>query len=140
MFGRPGLAYVYFTYGMHWMLNVVAHDVGRAAAVLIRAAEPLEGIEEMVSRRPRASGARELLSGPAKLTAAFAIDRDLDGSDLLSASSPLRLIPGEGPRNILVGRRVGLAPGKGDATLWRFADADSIAFVSHPRNRFEHQL
>lgn len=139
MFGRPGLAYVYFTYGMYWMLNVVAHSEGSAAAVLIRAAEPIEGIELMASRRPSGLGLTELLSGPAKLTTALAIDRAFDGVDLLNPSSPLRLVSGEAPAEVLVGRRVGLTTGKGELIPWRFADASRVAFVSPPRNRFDPQ-
>src|SRR6185503_6309604 len=75
MFGPPGFAYVYFTYGMHWMLNVTAQHHGIGAAVLIRAAEPLEGIQKMQDMRPKAQKIEDLLSGPTKICAAFEIDR-----------------------------------------------------------------
>ena len=82
MFGEPGRAYVYFTYGMHWMLNVVTEREGYPAAVLIRALEPLEGIDEM--RRLRGSVAdRDLARGPARLCQALAIDRAWNGTDLV---------------------------------------------------------
>jgi len=86
MYGPPGHAYVYFTYGMHWMLNVVTEREGFPAAILVRALQPLEGIEVMRSLRqargrPRKDG--ELTNGPAKLTQALAIDKAFDGADLV---------------------------------------------------------
>jgi DNA-3-methyladenine glycosylase len=80
MFGEPGHAYVYFTYGMHYMLNLVTEAKGRPCAVLIRAVVPLDGIEEMEARRKR-KGA-ELTNGPAKLCQALSIDKSLNGWDL----------------------------------------------------------
>ena len=82
MFGLPGHAYVYFTYGVHWMLNVVTERQGFPAAVLIRAVEPTRGLE--VIRRNRGGRPdRELTSGPARLCQAFAIDRLLNGADVV---------------------------------------------------------
>jgi len=81
MFGPAGHAYVYFTYGNHYCLNVVTDREGIASAVLIRALEPVEGIEIMRRRRGRAAGT-DLMSGPGKLTRALSIDRKNDGSDL----------------------------------------------------------
>jgi DNA-3-methyladenine glycosylase len=90
MYGDGGTGYVYFTYGMHHCLNVVAETVGQPTAVLLRALEPLEGIEAM--RRHRAGKIpadrlkpRDLCSGPAKLTEAMAIGRDLDGEDMVTS-------------------------------------------------------
>lgn len=80
MFDEPGHAYVYFTYGMHYMLNLVTEAKGRPCAVLVRAILPLAGIEEMEARRKR-KGA-ELTNGPAKLCQAFSIDKALNGWDL----------------------------------------------------------
>lgn len=133
MFEAPGLAYVYFTYGNHWMLNVVAHPVGDPAALLIRAAEPLEGVELMRKRRPKAVRDEDLLSGPGKLTAAFGIDRRFDGTDLFSGE--LRLEPGEPPAKTLTGTRIGLALGKGDELPWRFLDAERLRWASRPLPR-----
>ncbi|MBI3722321.1 MAG: DNA-3-methyladenine glycosylase, partial [Fimbriimonas ginsengisoli] len=133
MFGRPGLAYVYFTYGNHWMLNVVAHPPGVAAAVLVRAAEPLTGLEEMRSLRPRARRDEDLLSGPGKLTAAFGIDRADDGCDLLGGRGPLRLEPGVPPARIVTGSRIGVTDGR--EHLWRFIDADALPWASRPLPR-----
>jgi len=82
MFGPPGFAYVYLIYGMHHCLNVVTEAEGFPAAVLIRALEPLEGVEEMRERRPRARRLEDLTNGPGKLCQALAIDRSLNGHDL----------------------------------------------------------
>ena len=81
MFGPPGHAYVYFTYGMHWMFNVVTEAEGFPAAVLIRALEPLEGIPAMERNRKRRA-VFDLCSGPAKLAQALCITRTLNGADL----------------------------------------------------------
>ena len=91
MFGPPGRAYVYFSYGMHWCTNVVVEPDGQPAAVLIRALAPLHGIEEMWRRRPAATRERDLCSGPAKASAALGIDGECNGA-LLDGSHPLRLL------------------------------------------------
>ena len=97
MFGPPGLAYVYFTYGNHWCLNFVTAPKGHGEAVLIRALEPLEGLDAMARRRGRAAP-RDLLSGPGKICQAMGIDGSLNGHPL--ALPPLTLLrdrwePGE---------------------------------------------
>jgi DNA-3-methyladenine glycosylase len=133
MFGPPGRAYLYFTYGNHWMLNVTALEPGLGAAVLIRAAEPLGGLAMMRSRRAKAVRDRDLLSGPGKVAQAFGLDGSWYGLDLFDAASPLRLLPPASPvAEVRVGTRIGLSPGKGDETLWRFADAERLPWVSRP--------
>lgn len=132
MFGLAGFAYVYFTYGTHWMLNITAHTEGDAAGILIRAAQPLEGVDLMRQRRPKARALQDLLSGPAKITAAFDITRADNGKDLLNPKTDLRFEPGEPVRKVLSGLRIGLAEGKGDRLPWRFVDADSLEWISRP--------
>lgn len=80
MFGHPGHAYVYFTYGMHYMLNLVTEEEGNPCAVLIRAVLPLTGTAQMEARRKRKGV--DLTNGPAKLCQAFGIDKSLNGWDL----------------------------------------------------------
>jgi DNA-3-methyladenine glycosylase len=124
MFGPPGRLYVYFTYGMHWCANVVAeHAPGDAGAVLLRAAVPLDGLEPMRSRRSRAGRTvrdRELCAGPARLTQAFGVTGADDGTDLTCGD--LRLVD-DGtppPAEPFVSTRIGLSPGRGDESPWRF--------------------
>ena len=85
----------------------------------------------MRSRRPKAKRDEDLLSGPGKLAAAFGLDRRHDGLDLF-AGGAVRLEPGEPPRQILIGTRIGLALGKGDDLPWRFMDAEQLRWVSRP--------
>ncbi len=107
MYGPPGVAYVHFTYGMHWCLNVVTGRVGYPAAVLVRAAEPLAGLAAMRRRRGDVPD-RALASGPARLTEALGIDRRMNGHRLREA--PLWISAGARvpPRRIVVGPRIGI--------------------------------
>jgi DNA-3-methyladenine glycosylase len=88
MFGPPGHAYVYFTYGMHFCVNLVCGPDGHAAAVLLRAGEVVEGHAAARERRPAAAD-RDLARGPARLTKALGIDRSMDGADVTSRTSGL---------------------------------------------------
>jgi DNA-3-methyladenine glycosylase len=130
MFGKAGIAYVYFNYGCHWMLNVVAGEEGNGSAVLIRAAEPLAGLEEFRALRPKAKNDYDLLSGPGKLAAAFEITKKDYGIDLFDSHSDLRIEAGTAPTKILQGVRIGLAKGKGEEIPWRFVDGHALRFVS----------
>lgn len=82
MYLEGGHAYVYLSYGMHWCLNVVTQEADIAEAVLLRAAEPVRGVERMQKRRPKAKRELDLMNGPGKLCAAMAIDKRLDGEPL----------------------------------------------------------
>ena len=116
MFGAPGRLYVYFTYGMHFCMNVVTGPVGRGSAVLLRAGEPLEGVDEMTRRRDGRRPA-ELCSGPAMWCRAFGIDRALDGEDLVGGGV-VWIEPGTPPAEIASGPRVGIRAGR--ELQWRF--------------------
>ncbi len=89
MFGPAGHAYIYFTYGMHWCFNVTAGEEGYGAGVLVRAVEPISGIETMRSHRKYTTDDKQLTNGPAKLAQALAIDKSLYGHDL--SKPPLQI-------------------------------------------------
>ncbi|HEY3279959.1 MAG TPA: DNA-3-methyladenine glycosylase [Gemmatimonadales bacterium] len=125
LYGPPGSAYVYFTYGMHWCLNAVTEAVGFPAAVLIRALEPMAGLETM--RRRRGARDRNLCAGPARLCEALGVTGALNGT--LLQRGALRIVRGGGPRaalrrdKIVAGPRIGITR----ATDWplRFYIEDS---------------
>ena len=119
MFGPPGHAYVYFTYGMHYCVNLVCGPDGTASAVLLRAGEIVAGKETARSRRPRSTD-RDLARGPARLCMALGIAREQNGLDVCSPTGPLRITPGEpaDPSLIRTGPRTGVNGGKD--TPWRF--------------------
>ncbi|MGC4094833.1 MAG: DNA-3-methyladenine glycosylase [Polyangiaceae bacterium] len=123
MFGPPGFAYVFFVYGMHWHFNLVTTAEGAPEAVLIRALEPLEGVELMAKRRGRRADALELTNGPGKLCQAMGIDRALYGADL--TGDRLYLLDGDTPRASR-SPRIGVDYAKEWAEKpWRFFDAQS---------------
>jgi len=120
MFGAPGHLYVYFSYGMHWCMNVVAGPKGEASAVLLRGGSPVDGIDAMRDRRPAARCDRDLCSGPARLAQALGINGAFDGSDLVRG--PLRLVD-DGvatPAAPEVSTRIGLRTGRGHDHPWRW--------------------
>jgi len=132
IFGPPGRAYVYLSYGIHSMLNAVCEPDGTAAAVLIRALEPRRGLDEMRSRRGRTE-ARELCSGPGKLTEALAIGLDLNNARL--DAPPFEILARAGDWRepaITTGPRIGIT--KATELPWRFCAADN-RFVSRPLPR-----
>jgi DNA-3-methyladenine glycosylase len=133
MFGPPGHAYVYFTYGMHWCLNLVCGPDGRPSAVLLRAGVVIEGEELAWSRRPAARTARDLARGPARLAQALGLDGTFNGVDACDPASPLRMRWGTrvARRRIRRGPRVGLA-GAPDWP-WRFwVDGDPTVSAYRP--------
>jgi DNA-3-methyladenine glycosylase len=109
MFGPPGHAYVYFTYGMHHCMNLVCGPDGEASAVLLRAGEVVDGIDVARDRRP-ASSDRDLARGPARLTLALGVAREYNGVDVTRAESSLRVIAGPGvpDADVRWGPRVGI--------------------------------
>jgi DNA-3-methyladenine glycosylase len=128
LFGPPGYAYVYLSYGIHSLLNAVAEPEGEAAAVLIRALEPTRGLEEMRRRRGGDKPDTELCSGPGKLTEALGIDLDANERDL--TREPFLIAPSAGePPEIVTGPRVGIT--KAVENPWRFCAAES-RYVSKP--------
>lgn len=135
MFGPPGRAYVYFIYGMHWCLNVVTGEAGHPEAVLIRAGEPLAGIDTMVRRRERD---RDLTSGPARLCEALGVDGALDGHAL--DAPPLQLFRGPSAPDATTGvsGRIGIR----EARDWplRFFLKDHACLSSGPHLPADHEV
>lgn len=110
MFGPAGRLYVYFTYGMHWCCNPVCGEAGEGVAVLLRALEPLDGLDLMRDARPTARTDRDLCRGPARLCAAFGITGVQDGVDLVTGAGGLRIVD-DGlppPERPAVATRVGI--------------------------------
>jgi len=108
IFGPPGHAYVYFIYGMYQCLNLVAEPDGAAGCVLLRALEPVAGVERMRERRPRAHRLEDLASGPGRLTLAMGITRAHNGLDVTRGSLVVRQPIGGRPVEIAVARRIGI--------------------------------
>ena len=126
MFGPPAHAYVYRSYGIHWCLNFVCREEGHGAGVLIRALEPVTGIDTMCERR----GTRDhwlLCSGPGKLCQALGVTRALNGRSL--AAAPFELAPAPGGIEVVTGPRIGIS--KAMDVPWRFGLAGS-RWVSKP--------
>jgi DNA-3-methyladenine glycosylase len=127
MFGPPGHLYVYFTYGMHYCCNIVTGPVGRGAAVLIRALEPLEGSEVMAANRGGRFGAA-ISNGPAKLCQALEIDKGWNGHNLQEPPLRLELRPALPATAIVQTTRIGISQAK--ELPWRFYIRGN-SFVSH---------
>ncbi len=128
MFGQAGRAYVYFTMGAHYCLNVTTERAGTPGAVLVRAIEPLEGVEKMIENRG-VHDVKRLASGPGNLTKALGIDKNLNGEDMV-LSPRLFIEHGSGAPEIGVSSRVGVSAGK--SFMWRFY-AKGSPFVSRGR-------
>jgi len=129
MFGPPGHLYVYLAYGVHHCMNIVCGTEGVASAVLLRAAEPLEGLEAM-QRRRGAVPPRDLCRGPGRWTQAFAVDRALDGTDVAGGQDLwLERAVAVSPQRIVAGPRIGITSAADRP--WRFCVAES-RFLSRP--------
>ncbi|MGH7195485.1 MAG: DNA-3-methyladenine glycosylase [Candidatus Saccharimonadales bacterium] len=131
MFGPSGHAYVYFTYGMHYCLNVVVGAANYGAAVLIRALEPIEGLALMrLKRGSKITNDTNLCNGPAKLCQAFGIDKSLNGHDLNHAPLKLIIKPPLDQLIITTTTRIGIS--RNQDTPWRFFIKHN-SYVSRPR-------
>jgi DNA-3-methyladenine glycosylase len=126
MFGPPGHAYVYRSYGIHWCLNLVCEEEGSAAALLIRALEPAHGIEVMEQRRGLGNP-RLLCSGPGRLCQALGVTRDDDG--LALDEPPFELLPADAPRVVVAVPRIGISVATD--LPWRYCAAGS-PYLSRP--------
>jgi DNA-3-methyladenine glycosylase len=126
MFGPPGRAYVYRSYGIHWCLNFVCREEGHGAGVLIRAIEPLHGIDVMQERRGL-DNTRMLCSGPGKVGQALGISREMNGLRL--DRKPFKVVAGAAAEQVVTGPRIGIS--KAVQTPWRFGLALS-PYLSRP--------
>lgn len=131
MFGPPGHLYVYFTYGMHWGSNAVCGD---GMGVLLRAGEPLTGLDAMRHARPAARRDRDLASGPGRLSQAMGITRALDGADLVTADRGMSIVsdgtpPPEAP---VIGPRIGISKAIDFPWRWHVPDHAHVS-VRGPR-------
>lgn len=125
MYGKPGYAYIYLTYGMYYCLNFITEKEGFPAAVLVRAVEPKEGLDLMIKRR-KIKKIENLTNGPGKLCKAFGLDKSLNGADICSDVIWIEDRK-ENPEKIVSASRIGINVGKGKK--WRFYIAEN-RFVS----------
>jgi DNA-3-methyladenine glycosylase len=126
LFGPPGHAYVYLSYGIHWCLNISCREVGHGAGVLIRALEPISGIPEMMRRRHQ-TDIRRLCAGPGQLGQALAVTSALNGKRV--DRRPFRLLPAKVRPKVVRGPRIGIS--KAMELKWRFGLSGS-PFLSRP--------
>ncbi|OGW86191.1 MAG: 3-methyladenine DNA glycosylase [Omnitrophica bacterium RIFCSPHIGHO2_02_FULL_46_11] len=126
MFGAPGVSYVYFTYGNHHCLNVVTEKEGTAGAVLIRALEPMEGIELMKKRRGKANE-EQLTNGPGKLTQAFGITREHSGINLTSGSFYIGETGDQEFLSIQTAKRIGISRAKDELLRFYLSTSDHVS-------------
>jgi DNA-3-methyladenine glycosylase len=137
MFGPPGRVYVYFTYGMHWCMNLVCGPVGHASAVLLRAGEVVAGEALARERRTTARAVRDLARGPARLAVALGVQRAVDGTDATDPDGPFRVLAAEpaaavGEERVRRGPRVGVR-GEGADHPWRlWVDGETSVSTYRP--------
>jgi DNA-3-methyladenine glycosylase len=137
MFGPPGHAYIYFTYGMHWCTNVVCLPEGLAGAVLLRAGTVVSGLEIARSRRPAARKDAELARGPARLASAVGLTGTQNGLDVCGPGSDLRFVPGPAvaEASVRTGPRVGVSVGAVSAFRWWVDGEESVSLYRPAKPR-----
>jgi DNA-3-methyladenine glycosylase len=138
LFGAPGTVYVYRSYGVHWCVNAVTQAEGSGSAVLIRAVQPLAGLEQLATRRPDAEDAWRWCRGPGRLCGAMAIDRSLDGTGLMSGELRLSARPVALTDPIVRTQRIGITK----AADWplRFLLTGERAVSGTARQNRPHEL
>lgn len=140
MFGPQGHLYVYLSYGMHWCVNAVCGEAGQGWAVLLRALEPLSGMDLIRRARPGMARDRDLASGPGKLSRAMGLDKTFDGADLVTGDRGIRIVSDgmNPPAEPVVGPRIGIS--KATEFPWRWHVADNPHVSARPRRRVsKHQ-
>jgi DNA-3-methyladenine glycosylase len=135
LYGPPGTAYVYLSYGMHWMMNAVTRAAGLPSAVLIRAVEPLEGIPLMRRRRPLARTDRDLANGPGKLCAALGIGRALHGAVLYRSTLTIHRGAPVGDDEVAVTPRVGITKAVDWPLRWVVLSSAGLSRPCHSTRR-----
>jgi len=136
LFGPPGMSYVYLIYGMYWCFNAVTRERGHGAAVLVRAVAPIDGIELMRARRPKARTDRDLTNGPGKLCLAMGIDGAMDGASLRDGPVVIRAGEPVPDQEVIVTPRIGIVKAA-DWPLRYFVRDDP--FVSKTPRHFERR-
>lgn len=129
MFGPAGHMYVYFTYGMHWCANTVCGEAGQGWGVLLRAIEPIAGLEAMREARGQSARLKDIGSGPARLTQAMGITGEFDGADLITGDQGLRVLD-DGmppPANPIAGPRIGISQAKDHPWRWYVQDNPHVS-------------
>jgi DNA-3-methyladenine glycosylase len=132
MFGPPGHLYVYQIYGMHFCANVVCSPEGEASAVLLRAGAVVDGLELARQRRPGARTDHDLAAGPAKLMQVLALDKGANGTSVIDGNGPATLTPGDVPRVVAAGPRVGVT--SAFDVPWRFWVANDPTVSAYRRH------
>lgn len=129
MFGDGGHLYVYFSYGMHWAANAVCGEIGQGFGVLLRALEPVDGLDLMWRARSKARRTQDLASGPGRLAQAMGIDRRFDGADLVTGAQGVRIVSDgvEPPPQPVVGPRVGITKAVDLPWRWHVPDSPHVS-------------
>ena len=127
LYGPPGTSYVYFIYGMYWCFNAVTREEGLPSAVLVRALEPLSGIQLMRKRRPRAKSDRDLANGPGKLCAALGIAREANGLKLQRAPLVIRSGRDYDDSDIAITPRIGITRSVDWPLRWIVKDSPFVS-------------